>query len=123
MIILVNHEYNDYLRVLLNNTKYFPPLRINDNDKIDLLQLAIMNQDWEMIPEIIPHISDINLQTSNGCTSLHLAVLFNAPSNVIEQLIAGGCRKDIKDNDGYTAYEYYKTRVKIYDEKKLLLLK
>lgn len=122
-VILLCNKFNDYLRLLLQNIKVYPLIITEDNTKYDLLQMAVFNKDWEMIFEIIPHISDYNSQCTNNYTSLHIAALVDAPDYIFEMLLSAGCKKEMKDADGLTAYDLYKQYSKVQDEKIINLLK
>jgi len=87
------------------------------------LDLAIENENADIIPYLILHVEDINRTNNFGQTSLHNAALNLKDAGVIRLLIENGADKTMKDYMGKTAYDMYVENNASSDEEILSLLK
>jgi ankyrin repeat protein len=96
---------NDYLRLLLSSL----PVKTPNFSKESLLylNLAIENENTDIIPYLIPQLEDINGTNNFGQTPLHYAAHHESDAGVIRLLIENGADKTMKDNFGNTAYDMY----------------
>jgi ankyrin repeat protein len=62
-----------------------------------------------VIDILLAHMADVNIQDSMGCKAL-MRVSYAGYDELVKQLIQQGADKDIADNDGKKAYDYYVTR-------------
>jgi len=112
---------NDYLRLLLSSL----PVKTPNFSKESLLylNLAIENENMDVIPYLIPHVVDINGTNNFGQTALHRAVFYKSGAGVMRLLIENGADKTMKDYNGKTAYDMYVANNVYPDEEILSLLK
>jgi len=121
LVHFIEIKNNDYLKLLLSSL----PVKTPNFSKESLLylNLAINNENTDIIPFLIPQIEDINGANNYGQTPLHRAAAYLNDVNVIQLLIENGADKTIKDNYERTAYDIYVLNNAYPDEAILGLLK
>jgi ankyrin repeat protein len=116
----IGNDWPDTVKFLIskgasiNGNVYQNPIFINqygeDNDrqKTMLMTVAFIG-DTGMLDLIIDKVSDLNAQNINGRTALMFAARCaytkKAAAYAVAQLLKQGAQKNIKDNDGKTAYQ------------------
>lgn len=121
---------NDYLTLLLSYLKKRLPdltegLGRSYNYSINYLNVAIGCGNFDIVPELIPYIRDINSTNPTGQTALHYAAAYSAYAdfNLIKTLIENGADKTIRGNDGLTAYDMYMVNNTSINEEIINILK
>jgi hypothetical protein len=101
--ILIQRKANDYLKVLFSNTNKKLP---NVFGTMNYVMISIYFSNFEMVPIFIPLVENINERDEYGQTALHRAA-YQDDENLFKILLENGIDKNIKDLDGYTAYDTY----------------
>lgn len=99
-------RYTDMIkRYLSNGSTVNLNFRLNDNGCTPVHYAALFNP--QLIPNVLSMGYDINAQTADGDTALHMAVL-NSSAWTAMTLINYGADPSIVDNEGCDAYYYAK---------------
>jgi ankyrin repeat protein len=117
---------NDYLALLLSYLqKKLPNLSEGLGYGLSYLHVAIRCGNFDIVPQLIPYIEDINSVNISGQTALHYAAAHSTytDAGVIKMLLENGADKTIRGDDGLTAYDMYITDNANIDEEILNMLR
>jgi hypothetical protein len=117
--ILIQRKVNDYLKILFSNTNKKLP---NVFGTMNYVMISIYFNNIEMVPIFIPLVKNINERDEYGQTALHRAAYQN-DENLFKILLENGIDKNIKDSDGYTAYDTYIKNHESYNKNIIDLIK